>query len=442
MERILILGGGMAGFYIAKGLEKSLKPGQAQVTLVDIRTHMIYQPFLAEVASGCIESRHVQVALRSHLRKTNIVQAKVKVIDRHNKTVTVSNEGETWQIPYDQVIICLGAVTKTFPTPGVADQAIGLKTTEEAVWIRNKIIENFSIAQSLPTDSPRRKRLLTYVVVGGGFSGIEGFSEMLDLTRVLLKTHPGIAKEEVELHLIEATDHIMPEMPLKDSKWVIEQLEKRGARIHLSTFCNDATDGIVKLSSGEEIPTDVLVWTAGVVACPVMADSDLPLEPRGRLTVDTKLRVVDGEEVLPGMWGCGDATCCKDLSGGGLPDESCAPTAQHAVRQARVLVKNIVASLEGQAPLDYCHKNAGCVAGLGAWLGIFASGQKKLIVRGPFAWCMHRGYHGFAMPTWERKLRIFGDWTGGLILGKDVSSTPETMRPKAFFEKFAKRPAE
>lgn len=442
MQRILILGGGMAGFYIAKGLEKELKAGEAEVTLVDIRTHMIYQPFLAEVLSGSIEGRHIQVPLRSHLKKTHVVEAKAKIIDTKAKKVTVSKDGETWDIPYDQLIVTLGAVTKTFPTPGVAENALGLKTTEEAIWIRDKIIENFSIAESLPADSPRRKRLLTFVVVGGGFSGIEGFAEMTDLCRVLLKSHPNIKREEVELHLIEATDHIIPDLPVKDSKWVIEQLEKRGAHIHLKTFVESAVDGVVKTSAGTEYPTDCLVWTAGTTACPVLKDSDLPLDKRGRLIVDTKLRVTDDNGPVADVWACGDATACQDLSGGGLPDGTCAPTAQHAVRQGKQLVKNIVSVLRGGEPEDYFHKNAGCVAGLGAWLGIFASGQKKLIVKGPFAWCMHRGYHGFAMPTWERKFRIFGDWTGGLILGKDVTSTPEIERPKAFFQKFAVKPKE
>lgn len=440
MQKILILGGGFAGFHVAKGLAKSLKADEAQITLVDIRTHMCYQPFLAEVVSGSIESRHIQVPLRSHLKGVNVIEAKAKVIDSVNKKVTVKKRDRVWDIPYDQLIITLGAVTKTFPTPGIADNAIGLKTTEEAVYIRNKIVENFSIANSMPADDPRRKRLLTFIVVGGGFSGSEGFAEMVDLCHVLLKTHPNIKLEDLELHLIEAADRIMPELPPEHSQYAIDKMEERGAHVHLKTFVESAVDGVVKTSDGKEYPTDLIVWTAGTSACPVLRDSDLPLDGRGRLRVLPDLRVEGDDGIVEGVWGCGDATVCPDLSGGGLPDGSCAPTAQHALRQANQLVKNVTATIRGGELGDYCHKNAGCVAGLGAWIGIFASGQKKFIVKGPLAWCMHRGYHGFAMPTWERKLRIFGDWTGGLILGKDVTSTHELERPKAFFQKFAIRP--
>lgn len=440
MQKILILGGGFAGYHVAKGLEKQLKDGEAEVTIVDIRTHMCYQPFLAEVASGAIESRHIQVPLRSHLKKTNVVEAKAKVIDPVNKKVTVKKRDHVWDLEYDQLVITLGAVTKTFPTPGIADNAIGLKTTEEAVYIRNKVIENFSIADSLPVGDPRRKRLLTFIVVGGGFSGGEGFAEIVDLCHKLLKTHRNIKLEELELHLIEAADRILPELPPQHSQYAIDKMEARGAHVHLKTFVESAVDGVVKTSDGAEYPTDLIVWTAGTSACPVLRDSELPLDGRGRLRVRTDLRVEGDDGIVEGIWGCGDATVCQDLSGGGLPDGSCAPTAQHALRQANQLVKNLCATLRGGQLGDYFHNNAGCVAGLGAWIGIFASGKKKLIIKGPLAWCMHRGYHGFAMPTWERKLRIFGDWTAGLILGKDVTSTHELERPKAFFQKFAIRP--
>lgn len=440
MQKILILGGGFAGYHVARGLAKALKSDEAEITLVDIRTHMCYQPFLAEVVSGSIESRHIQVPLRTHLKGVNVVEAKAKVIDPVAKKVTVKKRDHVWDIPYDQLVVTLGAVTKTFPTPGIADNAIGLKTTEEAVYIRNKIIENFSIANGLPKDDPSRKRLLTFIVVGGGFSGSEGFAEMVDLCHVLLKTHPNISIDDLELHLIEAADRIMPELPPEHSQYAIDKMTKRGAHIHLKTFVESAVDGVVKTSDGKEYPTDLIVWTAGTSACPVLRDSDLPLDGRGRLKVRTDLRVEGDDGIVEGIWGCGDATVCEDLSGCGLPDGSCAPTAQHALRQANQLVKNLTATIRGGELHDYYHKNAGCVAGLGAWIGIFASGQKKLIIKGPLAWCMHRGYHGFAMPTWERKLRIFGDWTGDLVLGKDVTSTHELERPKAFFQKFAIRP--
>lgn len=436
-KKIVILGGGTAGLYIAQTLEKKLKPGEADVTLVDIRAQMCYQPFLAEVASGCIESRHIQVSLRAHLPKTRVVEAKAKIIDPVRRVVTVGKRGETWEIPYDELVVTIGNVTKTYPIPGLAENAVGLKSTEEAVHIRNTIVENMSIADSLPKGSAQRARLLTFVVVGGGFSGVEGFAEMLDLGRKLLRVHPTIEPCELQFHLIEATGRILPEIPEKDSAWVAAKLEERGGHVHFKTVVESAVDGVVKTPAGDVWPTDLLVWTAGVTACPVLRDSDLPIDARGRLRVLTDLRVSGDEGVVEHVWACGDATACEDLSGGGMPDGTCAPTAQHALRQAKVLARNLLATLHGGKLEDYFHKNAGCVAGLGTGLGVFASGGKGLIIRGRLAHLMHRGYHGLAMPTWERKLRILGDWIGGFVFGKDVSSTIELERPHALLRKFA-----
>lgn len=451
MQNIVILGGGLGGYYVAKGLEKTLKPGEARVTLVDVRPACVYQPFLAEVVSGAIEPRHVQTPLRRHLPRTQVVQARVEAIDSARKTVTVSAAGERWEIPYDQLVVALGAVTKTFPTPGIAENAIGLKAVEEAQSIRNRIVAAIDTAASLPKDSPARKRLLTFVVVGGGFSGVEGFAEMCDLVRIMLKRRSSIDPAEVELHLIEAADRIMPELPPEHSAWVIKELEKRNGHVHLKTFVTDATDGVVTTSDGARYDASVLVWTAGVTASPVLKNSDLPLEPRGRLICgqDLRVRSAMGEEgeVVAGVWGLGDATCVPDATGKGLPDGSCAPTAQHAVRQARVLVQNLAATLraENGAPelAEYYHENAGMVAGLGTGKGIFATGDKKLIIKGWPAWLMHRGYHGLALPSWERKFRVFGDWTSTFVIKRDATTTMGTQgteNPRDYFEVHAVKP--
>lgn len=451
MQRIVILGGGLAGYYVAKGLEKELKAEEASVTLVDLRSACVYQPFLAEVVSGAIEPRHVQTPLRRHLPHTAVIQARVESIDNAKKTVTVSAAGESWEIPYDQLVVALGAVTKTFPTPGIAENAIGLKAIEEAQSIRNRIIHAIDAAASLPRDSTVRQRLLTFVVVGGGFSGVECFAEMCDLVRILLKRRPSIDPSEVQLHLIEASDRILPELPPHHSAWVINELSKRHGHVHLETFVTDATDGVVTTSAGEHYDTSVLVWTAGVSPSPVLQNTDLPLEPRGRLICGQDLRVRasidENAPVIDDVWGLGDVSCVPDATGNGLPDGSCAPTAQHAVRQARVLVKNLVATVRGEESTPeltkYYHKNAGMVAGLGTGKGVFANGSKKLIIKGWPAWLMHRGYHGLALPSWERKLRVFGDWTSTFLIKRDATTTmgtEGTESPRDFFEKHAMRP--
>lgn len=442
MKSIVILGGGIAGFSIARSLEKKLvEPGKAKVTLVDQRAHMVYQPFLAEVASGSIDPRHVEVPYHQHLQKTEVVCARVMGLSAAKQEVYLRNmDGDDWTLPYDECVVALGAVTKTFPTPGIADYAIGLKSVEEAVHIRNKVIMNLNRASSMYKDNPNRQRLLTFIVVGGGFSGVEGFSEILSLAHTMVRYYPSIDESELSFHLIEASDRIMPELPRERSQWVIQALEQRGGHVHLGTFVTSAEDGVVKTPEGDEFPTEVIVWTAGSLANPVLKQSDLPLDKRGRLMCRTDLRVEGPDGIVPHVWGVGDVACVEDKSGGGLPDGSCAPTAQHAARQAKVLVDNLVATCKADELTDYYHANAGMVAGLGVGLGVFTDGSKEHGVNGMLAWLAHRGYHGLAMPTVERKFRILSDWVRGLVLGPDVASTSEFSNARGFFEEYALRP--
>ncbi len=444
MKNILILGGGMGGYYTAKGLEAQLKEDEAQVMLIDMHSYLVYQPFLAEVAGGSIEDRHIQVPLQPNLPNTCVVRAKVTGINAAKKQVQVSDvkTGETWTIPYDELVVALGGVTRTFPTPGIAENAIGLKSTQEALYIRDTLIRNLQRAASLPPGSRWREKLLTFCVVGGGLSGVECFAECLCLARDLVKKTRGLTLDELNFCLIEVMDKIMPEVPKENSQWVIDMLEKKGAHVILETSIESAKDNILKLSNGDSMDCGLLVWTAGQIAAPLLKETDLPLDERGRLMCDTCLRVVDEQDVpLEGVWGLGDCTKVEDLSGCGLPDDSCAPTAQHAVRQAKVLAKNIIASLREEPLQEYFHKNAGMVAGLGRFNGLFANGDKSIVICGLPAWLAHKGYHGLALPSWERKLRVFGDWTGELILGRDTCSLDETDEPRALFEEYALKPA-
>ena len=438
MPRILIVGGGYAGFYTALKLEKILRSGEADVTVVDPRPYMTYQPFLPEVAAGSIESRHAVVSLRRHLRNTEIIAAKVTTIDHANKTATLDPEvGDSYELAYDIVIVTAGAVSRTFPIPGVAEQAIGMKTIEEAVAVRDRLLTNFDKAAQL-APGPERDRLLTFCVVGGGFAGIEIFGEMRSLASGLLRYYPEIAFEDTHFHLIEAMGRIMPEVSLKTSHWVIKSLAERGAQIHLDTQLTSAVGGKVEMSNGESFETDVIVWTAGVMANPMVKSTDLPFDERGRLRVGADLRVVnDDGVVVEDAWGAGDVSAVPDLTGGGVGGY-CVPNAQHAVRQGKLMAKNVVGSLRGDAPAEYFHKNAGAVAGLGLYHGVFQSGG--FAVKGLLAWFMHRGYHGLAIPMWERKIRVFGDWFLNFFLRRDIVSLEDRVTPSAEFEKFAARP--
>ena len=437
MPRILIVGGGYAGFYTALKLEKWLARGEAEVVMVDPLPYMTYQPFLPEVAAGSIEPRHAVVSHRRHLRRTRVVTAKVTNVNHADKTATITPAvGEPWQLEYDIVVVTAGSVSRTFPIPGVADEAIGMKNIEEAIAVRDRLLTNFDKASNLPA-GPERDRLLTFVVIGGGFAGIEIFGEMRSLASSLLPLYPTLTFDDTHFHLIEAMGRIMPEVSLKTSLWVIKNLAQRGAEIHLETQLTSAVGGKIELSTGQTFESDTIVWTAGVMANPVLRSTDLPVEERGRLRVQADLRVVGDKGVVEDAWGAGDVSAVPDLTGGGVGG-FCVPNAQHAVRQGKLLAKNIVAELRGEAPVNYFHKNQGAVAGIGLYHGVFQSG--RVAVKGLIAWFMHRGYHGFAIPTWERKVRVFGNWILNFLLRRDVVALEARDNPRAAFEEFASRP--
>ncbi|AXE54074.1 NAD(P)/FAD-dependent oxidoreductase [Aurantimicrobium sp. MWH-Uga1] len=438
MPKILIVGAGYAGFYTAWKLEKLLRNGEADVTIVDPLPYMTYQPFLPEVAAGSIEPRHAVVGHRSHLRKTRVISGKVTGINHAKKTATiVPNAGKQFDEKYDQVIFTAGAVSRTFPIPGIADNAIGLKTIEEAVAIRDRLLSNFDKAAQLPA-GPERDRLLTVTVVGGGFAGIEVFAELRSLASDLIKDYPELTFDDTHFHLIEAMGRIMPEVSLETSKWVLNNLATRGAQVHLDTQLQSAENGVIQLSTGESFESDLIIWTAGVMANPMLRATDFPLDERGRLRVRADLRVEGDNGVIEGAWGAGDATACPDLSGGGVGG-FCVPNAQHAVRQGKLMARNVVAVLRGEGPTDYFHKNLGAVAGLGLNIGVFQSG--KIALKGYIAWLAHRGYHGLAMPSFERKFRVIWGWWNNFWLGRDIVSLEARETPRAAFEEFASRPA-
>lgn len=439
-KKILIVGGGYAGFYTAWKLEKLLRAGEAEVTIVDPLPYMAYLPFLPEVASGSIEPRHAVVARRRHLSRTHNIAGKVTGISHATKTATVQPaEGPAFDFAYDHIVLTTGSVSRTFPIPGIADRAIGMKTIEEAVSVRDRLVDNFERAATLPVGSPERARLLTVTVVGGGFAGIESIAELRSFASSLLRRYPELSFDETTFHLVEAMGRIMPEVSEKTAEWVVRDQTRRGVHIHLDTQLSSAVDGNIELSTGERFESDLIVWTAGVMPRPFLRDTDLPIGPRGHVIGNTQLRVTTEEGVvLEGAWTAGDTSQVPDISPTPGPGGFCVPNAQHAVRQGKLLAKNIAADLRGEGAREYNHKNAGAVAGLGVNTGVFQSGG--FAMKGYFAWLAHRFYHGLAIPSWERKWRVFGGWVGHFFLGRDIVNLPELERPRAIFEEFAARP--
>ncbi|MFG2005646.1 NAD(P)/FAD-dependent oxidoreductase [Spirillospora sp. NPDC048911] len=438
-RKILIVGGGYVGMYTALRLQRKLRGdlrrGEVTITVVDPQSYMTYQPFLPEAAAGNIEPRHVVTPLRKVLKRCTIVNGHVTKIDHAAHKVTVrpagaANAGEKQrEFAYDQLVVAAGSISRTLPIPGLADCGIGFKTVEEAIFLRNHVLHQLDIASSID-DEEARRRALTFVFVGGGFAGVEALAELEDLSRDAVKWYPTIDQKELRWILVEAADRILPEVGPEMGEWTVEALRRRGIEIKLKTMLKSAEKRHIVLSDGEEFDAGTLVWTAGVKANPVVRDSDLPIDDKGRIKATAEL-VVEG---LDGVYTAGDNAAVPDLT---KPGEFTAPNAQHAVRQAKVLADNIVRDLREKPRKPYKHAYVGSVAGLGLHKGVANVYGIKL--RGVLAWFMHRTYHLSRVPTVNRKMRVTADWTLALFFRREIVSLGALERPRREFELAAGR---
>ncbi|WNM27983.1 NAD(P)/FAD-dependent oxidoreductase [Demequina capsici] len=432
--RVLILGGGYVGLYTALTLKRKAR-GAVDITLIDRRPYMTYAPFLPEAGAGSIEARHAVVPLRRTLKGVRVLQGKVTGISHASRKVTATTDlGEDLNLEYDELVVALGSVSRTLPIPGLADFAIGFKFVEEAAAVRNRILGR--IARAATTSDPAlRKRLLTFVFVGGGFAGIEAFAETEDMAKAALRYYPELSPSDLSFVMVEAAPRILPEMGPDMGDYTKHELETRGMRVLLETRLESCVDGRIELSNGESFEADTVVWTAGVRPAPVLAESDLPLGPRGHMSSSPTLQVVDLEgRIVPGVWAAGDCAQVPNLVEG--EGDWCAPSAQHAVRQARHLGANIAAHLAGAELKEYKHKHLGMVASLGLNKGVAVTMGLKL--RGWPAWVMHRTYHLAQIPTVNRKLRVTLDWTIALLFRRDMVSLGRVEVPRRAFEEAAR----
>jgi NADH dehydrogenase len=427
VPHILVVGGGYVGMYTAYNLRRAARKGRIRVTVVDPRSVMTYQPFLPEAAAGSVEPRHVVVPLRKTLRGCRVVTGRVTGIDHANKVAKVlPEEGPEYELAYDQVVVALGSIARTLPIPGLAEEATGFKNVEEAIALRNKVLDRLDVASSQP-DPALRKAALTFVFVGGGYAGVEAFAELEDMARYATRYYDNIKPEDMRWVLVEATGRILPEVGEELGKYTVDQLRKRNMDIKLETRLDSCEKGHVILSDGDEFDADTIVWTAGVKANPALAATDFPLDERGRLKCLANLRI----EGVNDAWSAGDNAAVPDLT-----SESgayCAPNAQHAVRQARRLAENILLVVDGKAPVDYEHKYAGSVASLGLHKGVAQLYGVK--VKGWPAWFLHRSYHVSRVPTLNRKARVILDWTLALFFRREVTSLGSLQMPREEFRR-------
>ncbi|MFE7756309.1 NAD(P)/FAD-dependent oxidoreductase [Streptomyces sp. NPDC057429] len=433
--RILVVGGGYVGMYTAlrlqRKLRRRLKSGEAEIVVVTPEPYMTYQPFLPEAAAGSISPRHVVVPLRRVLKYCTIVIGEAERVDHAKRTATVTTlaTGEDGtgavEIPYDEIVIAPGSVSRTLPVPGLADFGIGFKTVEEAIGLRNHVIEQMDIA-SATRDPSIRDAALTFVFVGGGYAGVEALAELEDMARYTSRYYHNIKPTDLRWILVEATGRILPEVGEAMGKYAVRELRGRNIDVRLDTRLDSCEGRIAVLSDGSRFPTRTLVWTAGVKPAPLLAATDLPLTERGRLRCTAALRV-DGVEHA---WAAGDAAAVPDLTSSESGRET-APNAQHAVRQAKVLAENVLATLAGQPAKNYRHSYAGSVASLGLHKGVAHVYGRKL--KGYPAWLMHRVYHLSRVPTFNRKARVLAEWTLAGLFKREIVSLGSLEHPRAEF---------
>ncbi|NMR21326.1 NAD(P)/FAD-dependent oxidoreductase [Cellulomonas fimi] len=430
VPRVVILGGGTVGVYTARRLRKRLGKREAAIVVVDPRPYMTYAPFLPEAAAGSIEPRNVVAPHHRALKKIDVLLGKVSEIRHADRTVQITpEEGEPYWVTYDHLVIGLGSVARTLPIPGLAEQGIGFKNVEEAIAVRNHVLNRIDRASST-WDPELRRRMLSFVFVGGGFAGIEALGEVEDMARAAVKHYPSIESKELRFVLVEGSPRILPEVSEELGGYTLEQLRKRDIEIHLSTFLDSCVGGHVVLSNGVELDTETVVWTAGVKANPVLRSSDLPLDEMGRVICLPTLQVAtqDGT-VVPDAYAAGDCSAVPDLYN---PGKLCPPNAQHALRQGNHLGDNLAKILRSAEPDEYKHKNIGAVASLGMYKGV-AQMLGRIKVRGFLAWVLHRTYHVFAMPTLNRKVKIMAGWTATLLFRREVVALGTLHDPRAEF---------
>ena len=386
----LILGGGFAGSYVARLL------GKRGATIVSPENFMLYTPMLPEAASGTLEPRHVVVPLRMMCPRAELILGHATGVDIRERQVQVATEDGLLTVSYENIVVALGAISRTLPIPGLAD----------AIYLRNHVLRQLEAAAAAPTEGHRRREL-TFIFVGAGYAGVEALAELSDLVRDALRYYPTLRASPQHWILVDAAPKILPEIPLRLGEYAARQLESRGVDIRVSTTLDSVEPHVAALSDGDRILTSTVVWTAGVRANPLNERFGLPLDERGRVKVEPTLAV----EGLARTWALGDGARVPNLA---TPGEFDPPTCQHALRQARRLVKNLTGE-----PRPYRYRMLGQVATLGRYKGI--AQVPGFLLRGFPGWFVTRTYHLYQLPLLTRKLRVVADWTTALFFRRDIA---------------------
>ena len=396
-----------------------MAPPGARITLINDTNFLSYAPLLPSAAAGTVDPRHIVVPLREHLKRTMLRVGYVTGGDPKNNILRVQMiAGNVKEYRYDHLVLALGSISRVVPIPGLTEHAIGFKTISEATALRNRMVRHFELAEGLD-DTEARRAYLSYVFVGGGYAGLEGLAELADFASDALKRYPRCRETGTRFTLVDMADRVMMEIQPQLADFTVRVLEKRGVDFRLKTSVTEVRDDSVVLSTGEVIPARTVVWTAGVRASPVAGRLGLPLE-HGRIVCDSMMRV-DGYD---NVWALGDIAAVPDPA---RPGQPCPPTAQHAIRQGKLLGKNIAAVIKGGTAKPFKFKTLGAFADLGRHTAV--ANLMGLRVKGFFAWVIARSYHLAWIPGLDRKSRLLADWTVEILFPRDLSDMGQLGHP-------------
>jgi NADH:ubiquinone reductase (H+-translocating) len=423
---VVIAGGGFGGLYAARRLERRLPRHSARITVVSDVNFLLYTPLLPGAAAGTLEPRHVVVPLREELEWSELLLGRVTGADPGVNELYVRTLDERDEsLRYDQLIVAIGSVSRVLPVPGLAEHALGFKNLADAIALRNRVLLNLEIAESLPDDAARRE-YLTFVFVGAGYAGVEGFAELQDYVNDTIDRYPRCRIVGTRWILVEAQERIMREIPESLAQVAARELMRRGMEIRTGTTLQSMDERSAVLSTGERVATHLVCWTAGVRTPGVTKQLGLPLTTGDRIDTDASMRVRGWDNV----WAIGDAAAVPDPA---KHRRTPSPqTCQHAIRQGRRVGGNVAAVLSGGKPQPFRYRTLGVFVDLGRNKAVATILGVKL--RGFPAWFAARSYHLAMMPGMARRVRLGIDWAVGLVFGRASAELGQLGHPPSLGE--------
>ena len=408
-SHIVILGGGFGGLYTALELEKRLKRKRdVTITLLNAENFFLFTPMLPETGASSIATRHIVSPLRKLLRRARFAEVRIEHVDLDARTISARHSltAKPREFHYDHLVIALGGVTNYFGIPGAEDYSLPFKTLGDAIYVRNHTIDKLEEAAVEPESVDE---LLTFVIAGGGLTGVEVTGALNDFVRQAAAYYPEIDRKRIRVMLIEAGPRLMPEMTEELALFSEKVLEKRGVEVLTNTSVTKVEKNAVEISTGGRIATATLIWSAGVAVNPLIAALDAPKE-RGRIRTNEYLEV----EGLTNVWALGDCAYIPDRQTG----KPHPPTAQHAVREGKRVARNIAAALGYGKREPFVYRAMGQMAIVGERTGVADVMGHRF--SGLFAWFLWRTYYLFWIPQFEKRVRVVLDWTLDMFFTRDL----------------------